>query len=423
MDRRTSTVALAASTCLGLSLALGSAVLHRARLDPLGPPVASGQQPSSTDTPMVPQPPPQITPTQVYTLTVHPEWGQAGLTLAAHPERYLRELAHAPDGAGIAFTVNKAYEDGLADLYLAETGAGGAPTGLVRPLRAAPPGRAFTALAASAAAGAYAALAVDPEDPARGDLYLVGADGGSARDLTGGRFAIVDFLWSPDGARLALLTAQGALYQVGAADGSATLLADDLQSPAGDAAAALAWSPDASRLAVASFAEGSPRLEVIELADGARLRLAVGDLADLPAPVFAADGSQLYYLARPRAGGAADHRLYRIAPLAGASPVDLAGLPGSAAAGGPDERPLRSPDGSALIFAMGGGLYRVGTDGSGLLRLTAPATDVTGRPSLTVLPDGSASVAFVSYALRPDDGSVGWNGPSAELRIGTAALP
>ena len=423
MDRRTTTLALAASICTGLSLALGSAILHRARIDPLGLPVANGQPPV-TDTPMVPQPPPQITPTQAYTLTVHPEWGHTGLTLAAHPEQYLQQLAHAPDGAGIAFTVNKAYEDGGADLYLAETDAAGTPNGIVRPLRAAPAGRAFVDLAASAAAGAYAVLSVDQEDPAINDLHLVSADGLTERNLTGGRFAVQDFQWAPDGARLALLTQGGALYQISAADGAASLLAEDLQSPAGNAAAVLAWSPDASRLAVAGFDGPTPRLEVITLADGSRLPLAVGDLDDLPLPAFAADGGLLYFLARPRtAGGGADSRLYRIAPLAGASPVNLAAVPGSGSAKGPHAPLLLGPDGSDLIFAMGGALWRLGTDGSGFQQLTVPGADVTGRPSLAVLPSGAALVAYVNYAPAAAGGSAGWTGPEAVLSIGTAVLP
>lgn len=422
MDRRTSTVALAASVCLGLSLALGGALLRRAHIDPLGQAVASGQPPV-TDTPMVPQPPPQITPTQAYTLTAHPEWGQVGLGLAAHPEQYLQQLAHAPDGSGIAFTVNKAFEDGGPDLYLAETDASGRPSGIVRPLRTAPVGMAFTALAASAAAGAYAVLAVDEEDAARGDLYLVGADGATARDLTGGRFALQDFLWSPDGTRLAILTQGGALYQLNVADGSAGLLAADLQSPAGNAAAALAWAPDGGRLAVAGFDGTAPRLEVISVADGARLTLAVGDLDDLPLPAFAADGDHLHYLARPRgAGSGADLRLYRIEPVVGASPVDLAAVPGSGGAKAPHAPLLPGPDGDDLVFAMDGALWRMDTDGGGFQRLTDLTADVIAAPSLTVLPDGSALAVYVNYAAAAGGGA-GWTGPDAVLSIGTAALP
>ncbi len=174
-------------------------------------------------------------------------------------------------------------------------------------------------------------------------IYLVDRDGGSARLLvelpadawTGMGFSPA-LAWSPDGARIAYTHPYGglqsSLYVVDTADGTVT----DLGATA---TRTVAWSPDGTRIAFARSAERN-----VQAANITRLF------------VIDADGSDETWLA---AAEAEDHHVNAIA---------------------------WSPDGSRLAFELAtdsraagqdrSGIYTVKPDGSDLIRLTRPESDV-----------------------------------------------
>jgi TolB protein len=163
--------------------------------------------------------------------------------------------------------------------------------------------------------------------------------------------------WSPDGRRLAVSTGDGV------DDGSIYILsvADDGKEPVliREGAVAPAWSPDGSKIAFVRLGY-TQALDVMK-ADGSDVREVVPNAAD------------------------------------GHSFID---------------HPTWAPDGRRIVFTRsdleGGDLYSVGSDGSGLTRLTIGW--ITGRPAWS--PDG-AWIAFTNWTGE-------WPDPKASIAFVSA---
>jgi hypothetical protein len=97
-----------------------------------------------------------------------------------------------------------------------------------------------------------------------------------------------------------------------------------------------------------------------------------------------------------------------VVPVAGGTPVRI-GPRGLAQRGSPPRRPSVSPDGRAVAFAQADAVWRIGLDGSGLVRVTRPRP---GQSWPAWSPDGSRLVV-----VRRHCPPVGGASPNPELVI------
>jgi dipeptidyl aminopeptidase/acylaminoacyl peptidase len=197
--------------------------------------------------------------------------------------------------------------------------------------------------------------------------------------------------WSPSGTELAVTYTVGNRYSGYTSDiylcnqngGQLRRLIDtpgDRRSPA--------WSPDGSEIAYAQ----SPRDIYIAGADGSHARR----LTDGFDPAWSPDGDKIVF-ARGAPGD--DASLYEIG-VDGSNSVALTGGPVS------DGAPDWSPDGRRIVFQRGTAfisVYSIGSDGSGLRRLTKGSRPFDTGPSWS--PDGTRIVFAHGgdlWTMRPD---------------------
>lgn len=174
------------------------------------------------------------------------------------------------------------------------------------------------------------------------DIYLCNPNGGQLRrliDAPGDRYSPA---WSPDGSEIAYVESPGDIYIAGADGSHARKLTEGFDP---------AWSPDGDKIV---FARGAP-------------------------------------------GG--DASLYEI-EIDGSKPVALTGGPVS------DRAPDWSPDGRRIVFQRGTAfvsVYSIGSDGSGLRRLTKGSRPFDTGPSWS--PNGTRIVFAHGgdlWTMRPD---------------------
>ncbi|GEM_PF-2539231 len=106
------------------------------------------------------------------------------------------------------------------------------------------------------------------------NIYMVGAGGTALHSLTplGGRHESSP-TWSPDGQRLAFLSDLGSYAEIYAADLDGQI-ARLIPNPIASNAGALAWSPDGTHIAYATFPLDSQGIFVAPIAGGAPIRVA-----------------------------------------------------------------------------------------------------------------------------------------------------
>jgi len=198
---------------------------------------------------------------------------------------------------------------------------------------------------------------------------------------------------SPDGRLIAFRSerSDGGIFLMGATGESVRRLADGCFDPS--------WSPDGSRIACTTCPSGDPlarpcsgTLQVIEIASGARRKIATGDAA---APAWSSDGRRLAYWGIHEGKGQRD--VWTVA-VDGGEPVALTD---DAAI---DWNPVWSADGGSLAFLSDRG----GAPGLWSIAIDATSGRPLGTPRSVVLPteyaDGVRRVGgrwvYVSRALR-----------------------
>jgi len=209
-------------------------------------------------------------------------------------------------------------------------------------------------------------------------VRVVGTDGSVGRDI-GGLSVAFGPAWSPDGARIGLIgvagdSDRGQIFSV-APDGSGLA---PLGQMADDDIAAIAWSPDGTRIAFVSGDQSSTRLGVVN-ADGTGARtVADGVNEDFAHPSWSPDGTRLTFVR-----GESDRSRLSVVNVDGSGMKSLRRIKLDHNEGG---LPRWSPDGSRIAYVhASGGRFRVFTvrpDGSGVRRVgsTSCGLDPVWRP-------------------------------------------
>jgi TolB protein len=209
-------------------------------------------------------------------------------------------------------------------------------------------------------------------------VRVVGTDGSAARDIAGLSVAFGP-AWSPDGGRIGLIgvageSDRGQIFGV-APDG--TGLAQLGQLPDDDIAA-IAWSPDGTRIAFMAGDPSNTRLGVIN-ADGTGAKTLADDVnEDFANPSWSPDGTRLTFVR-----GESDRSRLSVVNLDGSGLKTLRRIKLDHNEGG---LPRWSPDGSRIAYVhASGGRFRVFTirpDGSGVRRVgsTSCGLDPVWRP-------------------------------------------
>jgi dipeptidyl aminopeptidase/acylaminoacyl peptidase len=244
-----------------------------------------------------------------------PRWSPDGKRLAflsdrgGKPQIYVidvaggeaRQLTAIPQGAGAAVWS----PDGTRLVTVVRTG--GAETENKQEKPKTPPARLITALK-------YRANGEGFIYDRRRHLFLVDAVTGEARQLTDGHWDDTQPAWSPDGRRIAFVSARHPdrdhdraedIFVVDAAGGEPVRL-----TPGGGACALPAWSPDGGTIAYLGYAdaEDAPRhsrLWLIPAAGGEPRCLTTGfdrhlEIGEAAAPIWRADGTALVVGAQDR---------------------------------------------------------------------------------------------------------------------------
>lgn len=244
------------------------------------------------------------------------------------------------------------------------------------------------------------------------DIYRQRADGAGIVNLTDGApggdgaAGADDFVWSPDGSRLAFLRYdfenEDTLLGTVAADGSGLTL---LPTVPGEALDSCSWSPDGTRLVFGArpYAYDDPNAGDVFVmnADGTgRTSLTNGGGYD-GYPSWSPDGARVAYVRMTYGAEGQVSSEIHVAFADGSGHVQI-----PQAVGEFDYEPRWSPDGGRLAFTRdlsdgSTGIYTARADGADLRRLTddAATNDFHHRWS----PDGS-KLSFLSYR-RADDAS------------------
>jgi Tol biopolymer transport system component len=223
-----------------------------------------------------------------------------------------------------------------------------------------------------------------------GDIFVYDLDRNTQLNLTQGRLTgIAALAWSPDGTRLVVSADRGAnLYVVGA-DGS------DLRALTQNAGFAITqtptWSPDGTQIAF--IGDASPNYDVFLInPDGTNRRRLTNTNSIYRDLAWSPDGKALAYASGP---DFFNTKIF-VMNADGTGPRQLS------SGGGPDVAPAWSPDGSRIAYENDlqfgpAEIFLMNADGSGQLRLT---TDFHSDRHPTWSPDGK-SIAFASDRLGP----------------------
>jgi Tol biopolymer transport system component len=132
----------------------------------------------------------------------------------------------------------------------------------------------------------------------------------------------LDPAWSPDGTRIALATGNGAVYSVDLGTGERSLLMR-LPDTDLDPSPSIQWSPDGTRVSVVNdLGDAGERLYVVD-ADGSDVQQ-LTESGDLLLVSWSPDGSRLAFASGSAAEG--ETRIF-VAPIDGSDPAEIGSVP------------------------------------------------------------------------------------------------
>jgi hypothetical protein len=182
--------------------------------------------------------------------------------------------------------------------------------------------------------------------------------------------------WSPDGRRIAfveqeVLFSTNHIALIDAAGGAAVRLTRET----GYYGRPL-WSPDGTRIAFSAWVGSDESRIFIVGADGTRSTAITPAGTNDYDPSWSPDGARLAFIRFREEPAGRYHFDVLVSDVDGRNVRRIASLPEFASA------PAWSPDGVQIMFAAGGGLHVMSSDGSALTRITSPTvTTFDGTPS------------------------------------------
>ena len=216
-------------------------------------------------------------------------------------------------------------------------------------------------------------------------IYVMNADGTGLTRLSNDADYDLDPAWSPDGRKIAFVSARDGYYAIFAMNADGSDQTRLTSNPEGNGQPA--WSPDGGKIAFVSRRDGNNEVYVMN-ADGSGQTRLTDDVADEYEPAWSPDGRTIVFTNN------ADRHLYVMnADGSGETRLEATG-----------HHAVWSPDGRRIAFDDGG-IYVMNADGSGRMRLSTSNYDA--QPTWS--PDGRR-IAFVSerggnaeiYVLRVD---------------------
>jgi Tol biopolymer transport system component len=195
----------------------------------------------------------------------------------------------------------------------------------------------------------------------RGDLYVMNADGTGKTKLIPFEREVLTFSWAPDGGRLAFSSPSmgGAYTFIINVDGTGERMLTNGLAPV--------WSPDGSRIAFIAFGDGG--ISIINSDGTGRTGITNPESATDLAPKWSPDGASIAFIrtsATPPGDGV-EHSLW-LMNADGSNPRPLTHV-----LQGPISDPTWSHDGRTLAFSWVGEIYLINPDGTGLMNLTNTA--------------------------------------------------
>ena len=213
------------------------------------------------------------------------------------------------------------------------------------------------------------------------EIFVMEADGSSPVNITNHTETDWDPAWSPDGTQIAFSSRRagsggGDIFVMGADGSNPTLM-----TPGSIIGRAPAWSPDGSEIAF----EHNHDIWVLASDGSGPIRNVSNSSGVVEAqPAWSPSGDAIAFRRR---GAEAMADIWTISP-------DGIGLTNLTQTPNADEAdPSWTPDGSAIVFGRSdqGDIYKMNSDGSGMVNLTPPAGG-DGGVQPVVSPDGSSIV-------------------------------
>ena len=183
----------------------------------------------------------------------------------------------------------------VVPLLASHCGDGGEPATTPALTGTTPPTEDETPESGVAATGKIAFTSNQDGDPDIPEIYFINADGTGLTRLAPDLFVGEDYVWSPDGSRIAFEAEIDLQLEIYVMDADGIDLTNLTNNDATDGNPA--WSPDGMRIAFVSSRDGNSEIYVVN-ADGSGLNNLTDNPADDFLPAWSPDSSQIAFVSQ-----------------------------------------------------------------------------------------------------------------------------